>query len=238
MEPDRRMTMRDGVELTKIIVGLALTAALMVATIAGYRYFTQNYTVSKDKQGRAEAQVVAATLYGRNELRVSRLSGTVQGVGQTSRLWGWLTSSQVVKAPFTVDYFLPLGELTLRSFRYDADRRVLFVDAPDVAAERANIDLAQTTLNQTRGLFVTTGAMAEMARQVSASAARVAAERANSAENMQKSRAHARTALERLLQGSMRAAGLDVRVEVRFPDERRSSEQMDRTAPLSEVLAR
>lgn len=238
MGPGGRMTIRDGVDLTKIVVGLALTALLILATVAGYRYFTQNYIVSKDEHGRAEAQVVAATLYGRNDLRVSRLSGTVQGVGQTSRLWGWLNSSQVVKAPFTVDYFVPLGRLSLRNFRYDADRQVMFVEAPDVTPERANIDLAQTTLNQTRGVFVTTGAMAEMARQVSASAGRVAAERAGSPENMQRSRAHARAALERLIQGSLRAASLNTRVEVRFPDEARSAEQMDRSTPLSEALAR
>jgi hypothetical protein len=229
---------RDGIELTKILVGLALTAALIAATVLGYRYFDRNYTVSKDASGRAQAQVVAATLYGRNDLRVSRLSGTVQGVGQTSRLWGWLTASQVVKAPFTVDYFVPLGRLRLQDFRYDADREVMFVDAPDVVPERANIDLANTTLNQTRGVFVTRGAMAEMSRQVSTSATQVAAERARSPENIDKSRAHARAALERLIGGSLRAAGLDARVEVRFPDERRSPEQMDRSTPLSEILAR
>ena len=232
------MTVRDGIELTKILVGLALTAALIAATVLGYRYFDRNYTVSKDASGRAQAQVVAATLYGRNDLRVSRLSGTVQGVGQTSRLWGWLTASQVVKAPFTVDYFVPLGRLRLQDFRYDADRDVMFVDAPDVVPERANIDLANTTLNQTRGVFVTRGAMAEMSRQVSTSATQVAAERARSPENIDKSRAHARAALERLIGGSLRAAGLDARVEVRFPDERRSSEQMDRSTPLSEILRR
>ncbi len=232
------MTVRDGIELTKILVGLALTAALIAATVLGYRYFDRNYTVSKDASGRAQAQVVAATLYGRNDLRVSRLSGTVQGVGQTSRLWGWLTASQVVKAPFAVDYFVPLGRLRLQDFRYDADRDVMFVDAPDVVPERANIDLANTTLNQTRGVFVTRGAMAEMSRQVSTSATQVAAERARSPENIDKSRAHARAALERLIGGSLRAAGLDARVEVRFPDERRSSEQMDRSTPLSEILRR
>lgn len=237
MEP-RRLTVRDGIELTKILVGLALTAALIAATVLGYRYFNQNYTVSKDERGRAQAQVVAATLYGRNDLRVSRLSGTVQGVGQASRLWGWLTASQVVKAPFTVDYFIPLGRLRLRDFRWDAEREVMFVDAPEPVPERANIDLANTTLNQTRGVFVTRGAMAEMSRQVSASAAQVAAERASAPENRDKSRAHARAALERLIGGSLRAAGLDARVEVRFPDERRSSEQMDRSTPLSEVLGR
>jgi hypothetical protein len=181
---------------------------------------------------------VAATLFGRSDLRVGRLSGTVQGVAGASRLWGWLRSTQVVKAPFTVDYFVSLEKLDLEDFRYDPDRRVLFVQVPDVRAERANIDLANTTLNEVKGLFVTRGQMAEMMPRIAASAGAAAQEKANAPENVRKSREYARAALERLFGGALGAAGLDARVEVRFPfDPVPSGEPSDRTRSLREVLS-
>lgn len=231
------LTSRDKIELVKIVVLLTIAAAIVAAAIIGYRIYTRDYQVTTNDRGEATAQVISATLYARSDLRVSRLSGTVQGIGRSSRLWGWLQASQVVKAPFTVDYFIPLQQLRMKDFRYDADRGVLFVDVPAPQPDRANIDLANTTLNDTKGLFVTRGQMAQMSRQVAASAGAAARERALSPEHMQRARALARDALENFFEGGLRAAGLNGRVEVRFPDEPRSGEQMDRSTPLSEIYA-
>lgn len=238
MEGPFGVTMRDGVDLVRIVLGVTIAAAVAVAAVVGYRHYTTDYAVTTREDGTATAQVVAATLFGRSDLRVGRLSGTVQGVAGASRLWGWLRSTQVVKAPFTVDYFVPLGPLDLSDFRYDAGRRVMFVQMPDVRAERANIDLANTTLNEVRGLFVTRGQMAEMMPRVAASASAAARDKANAAENVRKSREYCRAALERLFGGALRAAGLDTRVEVRFPfDPVLSGEPSDRTRSLREVLS-
>lgn len=232
------MTMRDGVDLVRIVLGLVIAAAVAVAAVVGYRHYTRDYEVTTRGNGTVTAQVVAATLFGRSDLRVGRLSGTVQGVAGASRLWGWLRSTQVVKAPFTVDYFVSLRQLGLEDFSYDADRRVLFVRVPDVRPERANIDLANTTLNDVKGLFVTRGQMGEMMPQISASAGAAAREKANSPENLRKSREYARVALERLFGGALRAAGLDAHVEVRFPfDPVPATEPSDRTRSLREVLS-
>ncbi|MGJ3628020.1 hypothetical protein AB5I41_15385 [Sphingomonas sp. MMS24-JH45] len=59
----------------------------------------------------------------------------MQATAKTSRAWGWLKSERIVKAPFTVDYVVPLGRLSPRDFRYDEGRRVLFVAVPDVVAD-------------------------------------------------------------------------------------------------------
>ena len=232
------VTMRDGVDLVRIVLGLTIAVAIAVAAVVGYRHYTRDYAVATREDGTATAQVVAATLFGRSDLRVGRLSGTVQGVAGASRLWGWLRSTQVVKAPFTVDYFVSLERLELKDFRYDADRRVLFVRAPDVRAERANVDLANTTLNDVTGPFVTRGQMAEMLPRIAASAGAVAREKANAPENVRRSREYARAALERLFGGALRAAGLDARVEVRFPfDPAPPTEPSERTRSLREVLS-
>lgn len=232
------LTSRDKLELAKLVVLLAIAAAIVAAAFIGYKIYTRDYTVTTTDDGRATAQVVSATLYGRSDLRVSRLAGTVQGVGRSDRLWGWLQASQVVKAPFTVDYFVSLQQLRIRDFSYDADRQVLFIDVPAPVPDRPNIDLANTTLNDTKGLFVTRGQMAQMSRQVAASAAAAARERAVSPEHMQRARAFAREAVEQFFEGGLRAARLNARVEVRFADEPQADEQMDRSTPLSEVLAR
>lgn len=232
------MTMRDGVDLVRIVLGVVIAAAIAVAAVVGYRHYTRDYAVTTRGDGTATAQVVSATLFGRSDLRVGRLSGTVQGVAEASRLWGWLRSTQVVKAPFTVDYFVSIGQLDLEDFRYDADRRVLFVRVPDVRAEPANIDLANTTLNDVKGIVVTRGQMTEMMPRLSASAGAAAREKANAPENLRKSREYARAALERLFGGALRSAGLDARIEVRFPfDPAPSGEPSDRTRSLREVLS-
>jgi hypothetical protein len=232
------MWSRERLEIAKVLVLLAIAGAIVAAAVIGYKIYRQDYTVTIRDDGQATAQVVSATLYGRSDLRVSRLSGTVQGVGRSSTLWGWLPASQVVKAPFTVDYFVSLQQLKMNDFRYDADRRVLFVDVPAPVPDRPNVDLANTTLNDTKGLFVTRGQMAQMSRQVAASAGAAARERALSPEHMQRARAYAREALEKFFEGGLRAARLNVRVEVRFPDEPRGGVQMDRSTPLSEIYAK
>lgn len=230
--------LRSGVLMVAITVGLALTVAIGVATYLGYRYVTEQKLVSTDKDGVATAQVVAATLYGRSDLRVSRLSGIVQGAARSSRLWGWLSASQVVKAPFDVNYFVNLSRIGPNNFRLSADGRSITVTIPDVSMERPNVDMARASLNNVEGVFVTRGAMVEMAGKVAASAQRTAAERAGSPENREKARAHARAAVTRLFTGALRAARIDAAVEVRFEGEPRPDygERWDVSRSLEEVL--
>ena len=214
------------------------TIAVGVGTYLAYRWYTDNHLVSTDDDGAARAKVIKATLYARSDLRVGRLSGVVQGVGQTSRGWGWLKSSQVIKAPFKVDYYIPLARLNLRDFKYSEERQVIVVNAPEPIIEPADIDLANATLNDVSGVFVTRGAMAEMTKKTTASARVEAGERARKAENRTKIREYARDALERLFGGVLRATGLAVRVEVHFPSDPRTAdgERWDTSRSLADVL--
>lgn len=224
--------------LGRLLVSLAIAVAILVATYAGYRHFTERYTVTTDDSGVAVARVVAGRLYGSNELRVSRLSGTVQATASTSRLWGWLASSRVVKAPFEVDYFVNLGAVDTADFRYDAQRRTLLVEVPDVVVGRPNVDEANVTVDQTSGVYVSRAAMAELQKRTSATATQVVAAKAREPENMRQARENGRAALQRLFAGTLRAAGLPVTVRVRFAGEPRpgNDEQWDLTRSLEEVL--
>ena len=229
----------DGRSVAIAAVGLAIAFAIIVATIASYRWWDDHHVVATDDNGLAVARVVAATLHTSADLRVSRLTGTVQATGATSRLWGWLTSSRVVKAPFEVDYFVNVRRLDPGDFRYDADRRTLTVEVPDVRPGKPNIDHARVTLDQTSGVYVSRDAMTDLQRRVASTAATAVAERAADPENMTKARENARTAIARLFGGALSAAGLPVRVDVRFAGEpgAGNNEQWDMSRSLQEVLA-
>ncbi|WP_375272023.1 DUF4230 domain-containing protein [Sphingomonas sp.] len=224
--------------LVKSALGLALAVAIVVASLIGYRRYTESYTVATDENDLAVARVVAGRLFASSELRVSRLSGTVQATAATSRLWGWLNASRVVKAPYEVDYFVDLRPLGPGDFRYDEQRRTLLVEVPDVVVGRPNVDEGNVTVDQTSGVFVSRDAMAELQRRASGTATRVVEAKAREPQNILKARENGRVALERLFAGTLAAAGLPVTVEVRFAGEARGSDttRWDLTRSLEEVL--
>lgn len=224
--------------LWRFVVGAAALVALVTLGAIAYRTWTDRYIVTRDDRGLAVARVIAARLYGSSELRVSRLSGNVQATAATARMWGWLKSSRVVKAPFEVSYFVDLKRLAPRDFRYDAARRVLLVEVPDVVPDKPNVDESAVTLDRTSGVLVTRTDMAALQRRVAASAAQSVAAEARTPANMAQARENGRQALKRLFGGTLAAAGLPVTVEVRFAGEPRpgSSERWDMTRSLQEVL--
>lgn len=229
----------DGRAVATAAIGLAVAFAIALASLSTYRWWNDRHVVETDNSGLAVAQVVAATLHTSADLRVSRLSGTVQATGATSRLWGWLKSTRVVKAPFDVDYFVDVRALDTGDFRYDPQARVLTVEVPDVAPGRPNIDHARVTLDQTSGVYVSRDAMAELQRRVAATAGDVVAARAADPENIRKARENGRAAIARLFGGALGAAGLPVRVEVRYAGEARPAdgEHWDVSRSIEEVLA-
>jgi len=224
--------------VVKTALGLALAVAIVLVSIAGYRRYTDSYTVATDENGLAVARVVTGKLYGSSDLRVSRLTGVVQATAATSRLWGWLKSTRVVKAPYEVDYYVALQSLSPRDFRYDEARRRLLVEVPDVVVGHANVDEANVTVDQTSGAYVSRDAMAELQRRVSGTATRVVGAKAREPQNITKARENGRVALERLFGGTLAAAGLPVSVQVRFGGEPREDDttRWDLTRSLEEVL--
>lgn len=227
-----RLTVR-----TWTIAAVAVLLSVGVA-VAGWRWWTERYTVTVEDDGAAITRVVAATLRGAGALKVATLAGTVQSTAADTRLGGLLSTDQVMKAPFAVDYLVDLRRLGANDLHWDAARRRLVVDAPAVTVAPPNVDEAHRTAVRTRGLYVTRGAGEELARKVALGAARAAAAEANRPERIAQARENARRALGRLLSAPLAAAGLRVAsVEVRFPDERdRSTERWDQSRSPAEVL--
>jgi Protein of unknown function (DUF4230) len=239
----REMQSIRGNPAIKTVVAVLLGLGILALGAIGYRTYVQRYTVSTradltgEKDSSVVAGVVTATLFKAGDLRVSRLSGVVQGVGRDVRGFGVLQSQRVVKSPFEVSYFVDLSRLGARDFRYDAKTNTLLVRAPGVRIGRPDIDESRTTLDNTDGLFVTRAAMAAMQKQVAASAMRVAGEAAKKPENLAKARESGRAAIANLFGAPLRAAGIDATVKVRFSDDPvKNDEQWDLSRSLEEVL--
>jgi len=233
---DRRMS-----GLGAVLSGAAAVLLLIAAVFAiklGYDRYTEKYVVEQD-DGAAIDRVVGATFARAAALKVGTLSGTVQSTASDVRWGGWLRSGKVVKAPFTVDYFIDVAGLSGGRYHWDRDRRELMVEVPDVTVARANVDESALSVDTTTGLIVTREAAAAMARTVSAKAQRGAQAEARKPEHIAAARENARRALGDLLRGALGAAQLgDVAVVVRFPFERAGDdERWDTTKSIAEVLA-
>jgi len=196
--------------------------------------------VSVEDDGSAVTKLVAERFAGASSLKVSELSGTIQSTAQDVRAFGWLKSDQVVKMPFSVDYFIDVSGIDAGDLEWNEKTRTLIINAPDVKPGRPNIDESRRTLVQTNGLFVTRKAGEELSRRTSLHAADRATKEANSPERMAQARDYGRAALGKLLGAPLGALGYgDARVVVTFPSERanRNPEQWDVTTPINEVLA-
>lgn len=225
----------------KQLIGAAVALSLLiVAAFVGkalYDKVSDNYVVERKEDGSAVTKVVRATFSRASSLKVGSLSGNVQATASDSRLGGMLTSDRVVKAPFTVDYFVDVSRLREGDYRYDPDTRTLVIDAPDVSVGAVNVDEARRTLSETRGIFVSRDAMDTLSQRTSSAAQASAEAEAKKPERIAQARDNARRALAQLLAGPLEAAGVaDPRIVVTFPYERGSRQDWDRTKTVEQVL--
>lgn len=220
-----------------LAIGLGITALLVGGRIAWDRY-GERYSVERDDDGAAVTRIVAARFAGASALKVGTLSGTVQATASDVRGFGMLLSDKVVKAPFSVDYFMDLSKLGEGDLAWNAASRTLVVEVPDVTIGPANVDEAERTVSETRGLFVTRDAADRMTQVISRRAQAASASEARKPERLALARDNARNALGKLLAAPLTAAGYgDVRVVLAFPWEgRRSPEQWERSRLPREVL--
>ncbi|KQM57867.1 MULTISPECIES: DUF4230 domain-containing protein [unclassified Sphingomonas] len=225
-----------------IRLGVAVVVLLALA-IGGWvlwqRYEEKYAVTTEPDSGQAVTRIITARLSGASVLKVASLSGTLQATASDVRGFGWLRSDQVVKMPYSVDYFVDLGGIGDGQLSWSADTRTLVVDAPDVTVARPNIDEAGRTLMQTNGLYVSREAAAALAQRVSTVAQSRAEREARSPQRLAQARELARASLARVLAAPLAAAGEgDVRVVVTFPAERgrRDGERWDVSTPPAEVL--
>jgi hypothetical protein len=222
---------------------LAAIAAVAVIVAAGmyvYGRYTEDYAVTQPEEGGPGiTQIVSARLAGASALKVASLTGTVQSTASDIRALGWLRSDQIVKMPYSVDYFVNVSGIGDGQLEWNPQTRTLIVDAPDVTAAAPNTDEGRRTLVRTSGLFVTRKAAEELSRLTSLKAGAAATREAQSPERMAQAREHARRSVAALLHAPLAAAGMrDARVVVTFPIERgaRDRERWDQSRSVDEVL--
>ena len=233
--------MADALKRHAAPVALALLILLMgVAMLVGWQRYNRDYVVAVEDDGSAVTKIIAEKIAGSASLRVSQLNGTIQSTAQDVRGFGWLKSDQVVKMPYSVDYFIDLGGLSARDLEWNPQSRTLIVNAPDVKPARPNLDEARRTLVRTSGLFVTREAGEELSRRTSAHSQVRAEASARSPERMAQAREYGRAAIGKVMAAPLAAMGYDdARVIVTFPPERKEAnrERWDVTTPINEVLA-
>lgn len=224
----------------RLAVAVVLLLTLGIGGWMLWQRYEERYTVTTEPDsGQAVTRIITARLSGASALKVASLSGTLQATASDVRGFGWLRSDQVVKMPYSVDYFVDVGGIGEGQLSWSADTRTLVVDAPDVTVARPNIDEAARTLIETHGMYVTRDAAAALSQRVSAVAQARAEREARSPERLAQARELARAGLARLLAAPLAAAGEgDVRVVVTFPAERgaRNGERWDVSTPPAEVL--
>lgn len=215
-------------------VALVLIVLLVAAGYLGYRQWTEKYSVSKD-DGRALAQVVTASMAKTGQLRVSTLSGTVQGVGEDVRWGGLLRSDRVMKVPYSVDYFVDLSKVGTGDMMWKADTRTLTVRIPPVFWGRPDIQEDRATLVRDRGVLITHAATLELARQASTGAQSAAGKEAARPKWIAEARQSAKEQVARLLTAAITASGKASTVRVLFDDEARNDEVWDMSVPVAGV---
>lgn len=218
------------VALRSALIGAAVALLILVAGFFGLRsYF------ASDADPRS---VAAATLSGmREQNRLSAFVASYVAVvtSQQSRLG--LTARKTLIMPGTVRYEVDLGKLQLKDLTWDAEARLLVVSLPPIELVGPQVDLNAIRELDGGGLLMSFTNAEERLDASNRSAAQAELLRqARSPTPMRIAREATRRAVERNFALPMRAAGLDARVQVRFADERRSDEQMDRSTPLNEVL--
>lgn len=223
-------------------IWLAVAAVVLVAVLVAawsYKAAEERRRAEEIVTAQGLATVIDATFAKANALKVGEISGTLDVTSVDPGRFRIFSSSQKVVLPYSVDYSIDLSRLTTSDLRWDAERRTLTVEVPDVATGKPNVDEARRRLVDTDGLYVSRRASENLSRRAAVLAAGAAAREAAKPEHLGKARANARNAIANLLQAPLNVAGYgDVTVEVRFPqDAVRDGERWDVSPSIEDVLA-
>ena len=223
----------------RMLLIAACAAVIGLVAILAYQRYNENYTVTEEAGGAAVTRLVTARLSGMSSLKIAELSGTIQSTATDVRGLGWLRSNQVVKMPYSVDYFVDMSRLDQDDLEWNEASRTLIVNAPDVTVAKANTDEGRRTLVRTSGIFVTRKAGEELSRRISQNAQAKASSEASSPQRLAQAREHGRRAVSAIMSAPLDTLGYgDARVIVTFPPERqsRNRERWDVSRPVEEVL--
>lgn len=216
-----------------LIGGLVAVAILAAGFFALKSYLTSRFAPDPET-------IVSSTLNGmreQNRLTTFVASYVAVVTSQQSRLG--LTARKTLIMPGTVRYEVDLGKLGPQNVSWDGGEKQLTVTLPPIEIAGPQVDLNAIREYDGGGLLMRLTNAEQRLDDANRKAAQAELFRqARAPTPMRIAREATRRAVERNFALPLRAAGLDARVIVRFPDEGRSAEQMDRSTPLNEALAR
>lgn len=222
--------------------GVISIVAIAVLAIAGGFYWQHlRLEEARNQTGLMSSRVLSAIFTAKSEVKVATLSGEVLAVARGCSLYCWVPNGQETRAPYSVDYFVDLKNLSASSFRWNEKARIMSVDIPEITVAQPNIDMSRAGTKQ-NGMWISRDAGIKMQKQAAGYLAVGAAAKARTPENLSKAREVARRAITRFVEAPLAAAGLQgVKVVVRLPGDAKpvglSDEQWDVSRPIAEVLA-
>jgi hypothetical protein len=214
-----------------LIGGLVAIAILAAGFFALKSYLTSRFAPDPET-------IVSSTLSGmREQNRLTSFVASYVAVVTSEQSRLGLTARKTLIMPGIVRYEIDLGKLGPQDLRWDGAAKQLTVTLPPIEIAGPQVDLNAIREYDGGGLLMRLTNAEERLDQANRSAAQAELLRqAKAATPMRIAREASRRAVERNFALPLRAAGLDARVIVRFPDEARSPEQMDRSTPLNEVV--
>ena len=217
--------------MRSVLIGAAVSMLLLIAGFFAIRsYLTSKFAPDP-------TSIASATLQGmREQNRLSTFVASYVAVVTSEQSRLGLSARKTLIMPGTVRYEVDLAKLGPDDVRWNAGDKLLTVTLPPVELIGPQVDLNAIREYDGGGLLMRLSNAEERLDQANRKAAQAELLRqARAPTPMRIAREATRRAVERNVALPLRAAGLDARVEVRFPDERRSDEQMDRSTPLDEV---
>jgi hypothetical protein len=213
------------------LIGAAVAALILIAGFFALRSFLSS------KFAPDPTSIASATLNGmREQNRLSAFVASYVAVVTSEQSRLGLTARKTLIMPGTVRYEVDLGKLRAQDIGWNAEAKLLTVTLPPVELVGPTVNINAIREIDGGGLLSALTNAEDRLDEANRRAAQAELLRqARGPVPMRIARDATRRAVERNFALPMRAAGLDARVEVRFADERRSNEQMDRSTPLSEV---
>ena len=216
-----------------LIGGLVAIAILAAGFFALKSYLTSRFAPDPET-------IVSSTLSGmREQNRLTSFVASYVAVVTSEQSRLGLTARKTLIMPGTVRYEVDLAKLGPQNVSWDEGEKQLTVTLPPIEIAGPQVDLNAIREYDGGGLLMRLTNAEQRLDDANRKAAQAELLRqARAPTPMRIAREATRRAVERNFALPLRAAGLDARVIVRFSDEGRSAEQMDRSTPLNEALAR
>lgn len=185
--------------------------------------------------------IAAASLQGlREQNKLSAFAARFVAVVTSTQTRFGLSAKKTLIMPGTVQYQVDLSKLQPSDVRWDVTTKTLAVTLPPVQVSPPEIDMTAIREYDSGGLLLAlTDAEASLDAANRAAAQRELTKQAQDSVTMRLAAEATRRAVASTFAMPLRAAGLDVKVEVRFAGEGGGARSVvDGSTPVSEVLAR